>query len=137
MNRPNTRIEAQLKAPERFPSFDGSQPIPALVAEVVTDGSRPPELRLRGEIDIATLPVLDERLSAMIDATSGDVVVDLADVDFIGVAGLGTLCTQARRLRRRGDRLVVSSPSAFTRRVIDILGVSELLSVSTPQTRPG
>ena len=131
------RIEAELKAPDRFPSFDSSQPIPALVAEVVTDESRPPEIRLQGEIDIATLPLLDETLSAMIDGNSGDVVVDLAAVDFIGVAGLGALCTHARRLRQRGDRLVVSSPSAFTRRVIDILGVSELLSVSTPQSRPG
>ena len=128
------RIEAELKAPERFPSFDGSRPIPALVVEVVT--SRPPEIRLQGEIDIATLPVLDETLSAMVDDNRGDVVVDLADVDFIGVAGLGALCTQARRLRQRGDRLVVSSPSTFTRRVIDILGVSELLSVSTPPARP-
>ena len=125
-----------MKAPERFPSFDGSRPIPALVVEVVTDGSSPPEIRLQGEIDIATLPVLDEALSAMVDGNRGDVVVDLADVDFIGVAGLGALCTHARRLRQRGDRLVVSSPSTFTRRVIDILGVSELLSVSTPQARP-
>lgn len=125
-----------MKAPERFSPVDGSRPIPALVVEVVTDGNRPPEIRLQGEIDIATLPVLDETLSAMIDGNSGDVVVDLADVDFIGVAGLGTLCTQARRLRHRGDRLVVASPSAFTRRVIDILGVSELLSVPTPEARP-
>ena len=125
-----------MKAPERFPSIDGSRPIPALVVEVVTDGSRPPEIRLQGEIDIATLPALDERLSAMVDGNSGDVVVDLADVDFIGVAGLGALCTHARRLRQRGDRLVISSPSPFTRRVIDILGVSELLSVSAPEARP-
>ncbi|HEV2808939.1 MAG TPA: STAS domain-containing protein [Acidimicrobiales bacterium] len=131
------RIEAELKAPERFPSFDGSRAIPALVVEVVTDGSTPPEIRLQGEIDIATLPVLDETLSAMVDGNNGDVVVDLAEVDFIGVAGLGALCTHARRLRQRGDRLVISSPSTFTRRVIDILGVSELLSVPAPHARPG
>ncbi|HEV2071364.1 MAG TPA: STAS domain-containing protein [Acidimicrobiales bacterium] len=125
-----------MKAPERFSSSDGGRPIPALVVEVVAGGSRPPELRLQGEVDIATLPVLDETLAAVVDGYSGDVVVDLADVDFIGVAGLGALCSQARHLRQRGDRLVVSSPSAFTRRVIDILGVSELLSLPTQGAQP-
>lgn len=126
-----------MKAPERLPSPDIGRPATALAMEVRADGKHPLEVRLRGEIDIVTIPTLEESLAVMVDGHDGDVVVDLADVDFIGVAGLETLCGQARRLRQRGDRLILSSPSALTVRVIDILGVAELLSLSTQETQPG
>ena len=106
---------------------DIGRSLPALEVEVLTDGQKPPRLRLRGEIDILTVPVLHESLSALADG--GDIVIDLTEVDFIGLAGLEALCQKARCLRQRGGRLVVSSPSAITRRVIDIMGVAELLSL--------
>lgn len=125
-----------MKAPERLRLSGASRPATALAVEVRVEGQRPPELKLLGEIDVVTLPVLDKSLSAMVDGNTGDVVVDLADVHFIGVAGLETLCHHARLLRQRGDRLVVSSPSALTRRVIDILGVAELLLLSAEEAQP-
>lgn len=126
-----------MKAPERLPPHDAGRPMPALEVEVRTEGQQPPELRLRGEIDVVTVSALHESLSALVDGDgSGDVVVDLSDVDFIGVAGLEALCSQARLLRQRGHRLIVSSPSALTRRVIDILGLAELLSLPAPESPP-
>ena len=117
-----------MKAPERMDQNDIGRSLPALEVEVLTDDQNPPRLRLRGEIDILTVPVLHESLSALADG-GGDIVIDLTEVDFIGLAGLEALCQKARCLRQRGDRLVVSSPSAITRRVIDIMGVAELLSL--------
>ena len=118
-----------LKAPERMDRSGLGRPLPPLEAEVHTDGQGLPELRLRGEIDIVTVPVFREALSALVEG-GGDVVVDLAGVDFIGLAGLEALCSEARCLRQRGGRLVVSSPSTLTRRVIAIMGVAELLSLA-------
>lgn len=130
----STRIEVQLQAPERFPPH-ADRPTAALAVDVVTDGSNSAEVRLRGEIDIVTLPTLDDTLRAMVGRGSGDVVIDMADVEFIGVAGLELLCSHARELRRRGHRLVLSSPSALTRRVIDVLGVAEDLSLPDDESR--
>lgn len=124
-----------MKAPERLPLPDHTRPATALAVDIRTDGAHPLEVRLRGEIDIVTIPALDKALSAVLDGHSGNVVVDLTDVDFIGVAGLETLCSQARRLRQRGDRLALSSPSALTLRVIDILGVAEVLSLSPQEAQ--
>lgn len=122
-------MEVDVQAPERIYQSGVVKPMPTLKAEVHTDGHGPPRLRLRGEIDIATVPVLADSLSVLVDG-GGDVVVDLVDVDFVGLAGLEVLCSYARSLRQRGDRLLVSSPSPIVRRVIDIIGVAELLSVS-------
>jgi anti-sigma B factor antagonist len=118
-----------LQAPERMDQTGVARSLPALEVEVHTDGREPPRLRLRGEIDIATVAVLHESLSGLVDS-GGDLVVDLADVEFIGLAGLELLCDQARFLHRRGDRLVVSSPPPIARRVIDIIGVADLLSLA-------
>lgn len=125
------------RAGEKISQHESGRPLPALEVEVHTEGHQPPELRLRGEIDIVTVPVLDESLSALVDgAGTSDVVVDLANVDFMGVAGLEALCNQARRMNQRGQRLVVSSPSTLTRRVIDILGVGDLLSLPAQEPPP-
>lgn len=124
-----------MKAPERLPSSDIGRPATALGVEIRTDGAHLLEVRLQGEIDIVTIPALDEALSAALDGHSGNVVVDLADVDFIGVGGLEALCSQARRLRQRGGQLTVSSPSALTLRVIHILGVAEFLSLSPQEAQ--
>ena len=134
MDLPRTRIEAELQAPERFPP-PADRPTTALAVDVVTDEGNPAEVRLRGEIDIVTLPTLEDALRAMMGRGSGDVVVDMADVEFIGVAGLESLCSHARELRRRGHRLVLSSPSSLTRRVIEVLGVEEDLSLPDDGSR--
>lgn len=122
-----------LQAPERMDRTGVARSLPALEVEVHTDGSEAPRLRLRGEIDIATVAVLRECLSELVDG-GGDVVVDLADVEFIGLAGLELLCDQAGFLHRRGDRLVVSSPPPIARRVIDIIGMADLLSLADEHT---
>ncbi|MGI8983561.1 MAG: STAS domain-containing protein [Acidimicrobiales bacterium] len=120
-----------VQAPERMDRIDSAKALQALEIEVHTDGREPPILKLRGEVDIATIAILEGSLSTLADG-SGDIVVDLADVDFIGLAGLEVLCGRARCMHQRGDRLVISSPPPIARRVIDILGVGELLSLHDP-----
>ena len=124
-----------MRFPEEFLSRKG-QPMTALVGEVVTDGRNRPQLKLQGEIDILTVPVLDDMLSELVLDNYGDVVVDLARVEFIGVAGVKALCRHAGHVRERGDRLMLSSPSAVTQRVIDVVDVAENLVLSGQEARP-
>ena len=121
-------MQVKVDVPEWCAS-DGSRLV-APIAMATDDGSDRPRMRLQGEIDILTVPALEEMLSAMVSDGCSDVVVDLADVHFMGVAGLEALCDCARDLQRRGHRLILSSPSALTRRVIDILGLVEDLTLA-------
>jgi anti-sigma B factor antagonist len=57
-----------------------------------------------GEVDIATVPQLQERLAAL--AASGrPLIVDLGGVTFIDAAGLGVLASAARRAAAHGASL--------------------------------
>jgi anti-anti-sigma factor len=59
-----------------------------------------------GEVDIAVAPTLAE---ALVQFGDGDVVVDLADVTFIGASGLCAILAAQRHVERRSHRLIVKT----------------------------
>ena len=64
-----------------------------------------------GEIDIATVPALHERLT-LLAATGRAVVVDLDQVTFIDAAGLGALAGAARQAAAARPACPWSAPGA-------------------------
>lgn len=102
--------------------------LPGLDAEVSEDGAGRSILRLQGEIDIATVAILDLSLASLAE-TDGTthVVADLSGVSFMGVTGVETLGRHAQLLRQRGRTLVLGSPPPLTRRVIGLLGLGDIL----------
>ncbi len=80
-------------------------------------------LALRGEVDMASAPLLDERLAAVVADDRCEVVVDVAEVTFIDAAGLRVLLQAGQRLAVDGRRLTLRAPSPFVRRLLDITGL--------------
>jgi anti-sigma B factor antagonist len=81
---------------------------------------------VRGEVDIATAPILR---SALMDAGApSPLTVDLAGVTFIDASGLRVLVGAAGRARRDGGELVLRDPS---RGLLRVLGVTGLLGTFT------
>jgi anti-anti-sigma factor len=64
-----------------------------------------------GEVDFSTAPVLSEALSRVIVKRCGDVVIDLANLEFIDSASVRVLTACKRMLDREGRRLTLRSPS--------------------------
>ncbi len=86
-------------------------------------------LSVSGEVDLATVPRLRDRLVRLATEHPGAiVVVDLDGVTFIDSAGLGVLVGGHRRLRARGGalHLVVSDP-----RLVELFSSSGLDAVLT------
>lgn len=84
---------------------------------------------VRGEVDLATAPELDEVLAA-IGASDGPVVVDLSEVSFLDSSGLSVLVRSHQCLRASGGdglRLVVTRPA--TQRVLDATGLTEVFEI--------
>jgi anti-sigma B factor antagonist len=89
---------------------------------------------VRGEIDIATAPVLR---SALTEAAGGDhlgvggvrLTVDFANVSFIDASGLGVLVGAARRARRDGSELVLRNPSPAMMRLLDITKLVDVFTI--------
>ena len=84
---------------------------------------------VHGEIEIATAPHLTAALDEAIRTTSGPFVIDLANVGFVDSTGI-TCLMRARALLGRDDRtLGLICPPGSTRRVLDLVGVGELVAL--------
>ena len=77
-------------------------------------------LTVHGEVDIATAPVLRERLHALLGEGQSHLVIDLDDVGFLDSTALGVLVGTLKRSRTDGGdvRLVCTQPRI--RKVLEI-----------------
>ncbi len=77
-----------------------------------------------GEVDLATGPRLAEVLTRVVETAGpgGEVVADLAAVDFFGAAGIRALAGPVERARSRGAVLRVDPVSPVVARVLDLVG---------------
>ena len=87
-------------------------------------------MRLLGELDMSTAPQLREELTRVTSEGARHVTVDLSDLVFIDSTGLSVLITGLKRLRQDGGDMALRSPTAGTRRVLEITGLTEVFSIS-------
>jgi anti-anti-sigma factor len=83
-------------------------------------------IALRGEADVATLPVVADVLARVIADQRGDVIVDLAETEFIDTATLRALLRAREVLDCDGRQLALLSPSRIADRLLAVFGLSHL-----------
>lgn len=86
-------------------------------------------ITVTGEVDIATVAGLRDRLFTLAD-TSRSVIVDLDQVSFIDAAGLGALVGAARRADIHGASLQVVCDRPRTRELIRLAGLDHRLRLA-------
>ena len=86
-------------------------------------------LSLYGDVDNSNVHEFEAALAAAI-GSPGAVVLDLAHLNFIDVAGLRVLERQATQSAESGNRFVLSSPPAFLERVLEVLELDALIEVA-------
>jgi anti-sigma B factor antagonist len=84
-------------------------------------------VRAAGEIDSTTAPLLNQHLTALLDADVRELTVDLGEVTFLDSAGLCVLATAHRRAGRQDVRLRVLATSRAVVRPLQITGLWDLL----------
>jgi anti-sigma B factor antagonist len=87
-------------------------------------------VRLQGELDVYSAPMLRR---AFVDFKHGQgvtVVVDLARLTFMDAAGLGALLTARRDVVARGGQMVLHAPSPAVSRVIQITGIANRFPIA-------
>ncbi len=89
-------------------------------------------LTLHGEVDISTAPELGASLDEAIHQGHRFVVLDLAELHFMDGAGLRVIASRAQRLAASGGALTVRSPSALVRRLLDVVGLTDLVRFEDP-----
>jgi anti-anti-sigma factor len=87
-------------------------------------------LTLRGELDVATGPALSTTLKDIIEEQGNlDVIIDLARLEFVDSAGLSVLLCADRKLKERGGTLTLSAPRPHVRKVLEIMGLTQVLTL--------
>jgi anti-anti-sigma factor len=84
---------------------------------------------LAGEADFSTTMVLSDTLAKAIALGAGDVVMDLAELEFMDSATARVLAAAEERLVRRGRKLTFRTPRTVAARVLHLFGLSGLIEV--------
>lgn len=84
-------------------------------------------LELHGELDLATVPVLDEWLAG---APHADYIVDLTDVPFADSTGVGFLIRLWNRALEGRRRVVLCGLSAGLRRTLKVVGLTGWIPIA-------
>jgi anti-sigma B factor antagonist len=95
--------------------------------EQVDDATR--VVGVRGEIDLFTAPEFKQRINAAIEAGMRLVVVDLSEASFIDSSSLGILISAHKRLKLRGDLLVVACDVPAILNTFTITGLDGVLAL--------
>jgi anti-anti-sigma factor len=93
----------------------------------VEPGTSATTIALSGELDMATVPILEEHL---VQAESGGVaaiVIDLVDLTFIDSVGLRAFLAARERAEANGRQLLMFGAKPQVRRVFEITGKESLL----------
>ncbi|MCT2587905.1 anti-sigma factor antagonist [Actinophytocola gossypii] len=86
-----------------------------------------------GELDLATVPLLRERLDTLSDvvAVPSPLVVDLSGLSFIGSAGLALLVDLNNQCVERGVLLALVANGTVVPRAIQVTALDQVFSVHT------
>lgn len=103
-----------------------------MVVSRATEG----EVVLSGRLDVSSAADVRAALQEAIDLGSGDLMVDLAQVELVDAIGLGVLLGADRRAKAQGRRLVVRSASPRVRHILRVTRLHRVLRIdgSLPTT---
>ena len=87
-------------------------------------------LTLRGELDLATAPELEQLVNESIDA-GNDVVVDLRSLEFMDSSGIRVLVAAHARAGRTGARVIVvrPRPGSAVAKIVEVSGLDGELNL--------
>lgn len=105
---------------------------PSEVAFAVFDDHRPGVLKLAGELDMATAPVVAERL----DGCDGSVELECSGLTFVDSSALRLFLAVHRECQDRGASLTIVNPSPRVTQLLALTGLDSVLVVRRNGTAP-
>jgi anti-anti-sigma factor len=86
-------------------------------------------VRVVGELDLVTTPVLDRHLAGAVTRERARIVVDLSAVTFLDVRGVNALVTASTGALALGSELVVRGGGEALQRLVEVLGLTGHLTL--------
>lgn len=93
----------------------------------VRDGDQTVVIGVRGELDLASSPALDQELETGSAAAAPGLIVDLRQLEFMDSTGLSVLVRAHQRATEKGQRFAVVRGPQQVQRLLSLTGVAERL----------
>lgn len=87
-------------------------------------------LVLKGRLDSGTV----DELKKVLQECQGNIVINIAEVDYINSAGLGLLLGTYQRLKESDGEVVVTFPSDYIKDIFKVTGLEYLIRVTDEAT---
>jgi anti-sigma B factor antagonist len=97
------------------------------------DRARTPDgvlLAVRGELDLASAPILEARLRAADVEEHSHLALDLTGLRFVDATGLRVILNAHRRAARRGGGVTLLNPSSDIRRLLSLTALDLTIDVA-------
>ncbi len=112
-----------------------SSPDPGFAVQVLhQDGSL--TLRLTGELDVATVPVLRRSVAELVSPHLRAVTVDMGGLDFVDLVGLEGIYEVKLTVAAAGAEFKLRAVSELALRVMQIVDLEDLLGAIDPASAP-
>lgn len=97
----------------------------------IIDDPRPEALvlRLAGRLDTVTAKALEDHIAAELGRGRSNVIVHLADVDYVSSYGLRVFLLNAKKLRGAGESFALSGLTPTVSKVVEISGFDRILAI--------
>lgn len=87
------------------------------------------KVSVRGEIDIYTAAQFKENIYRIVDKSEKDIIVDLAELNYIDSTGLGILVGALKKARLNGGNIRIENTKDNIKKLFAITGLDKLFMV--------
>lgn len=105
----------------------------SLIVDIVDEPGAATKVSLVGRLDSNTSVDFDRRVDELLAGPVGGFVLDLAQLDYISSAGIGSLFRTKKLVEERGGSFVIVNPRPGVRKVFEIVKALRDLSVFSSQ----
>jgi len=82
-----------------------------------------------GRVDSSAAPELEKTFQHLLESRHNQIVVELADVEYMSSAGLRALVSALKTAKKGGGDVVIARPSTRVREVIELAGLTPVFTL--------
>ena len=86
-------------------------------------------MTVKGRVDSATAPDLENALKQLVETEKTQIVLDLKDVEYMSSAGLRAMVSTLKAVKRVNGDLRLASPSSRVEEVLRLAGLTSIFSI--------
>lgn len=86
-------------------------------------------LRIDGRLDVASAPILEKKISSLMDEGHYQLILDFSQVDYLSSAGMRVLLSAKKKLKAKKGALILFSVTDDVGEIFKMAGFDKILHI--------